>query len=273
MSKTRGAFCISPVSRVAVVCGIKRTRRVNPFTRASNSTRCVDRFPVALSQRIDRKPGHLSRRLREHAPIKLDCRSTSCSSAAVSVGAIAADPASVAAVRTGPRGCCTGHAPRDHALAGRAARSLNAAGSHRRGQVDPALRLSRQPEHSRPGRSSSRRSWCRLPASSAPTSSAIASPAGRAHFQQDGLEDGSQELVGVLLLRIRNSHKRMAEREGFEPSSGETPEPDFESGAFDHSATFPDSGALGPAHWLRLTSLARPDPSPQSYASLRIVDH
>ena len=166
-----------------------------------------------------------------------------------------------------------GHAPRDHALAGRAARSLNAAGSHRRGQVDPALRLSRQPEHSRPGRCSLKRSWCRLPASSAPTSSAIASPAGRAHSQQDGLEDGSQELVGVLLLRIRNSHKRMAEREGFEPSSGETPEPDFESGAFDHSATFPDSGALGPAHWLRLTSLARPDPSPQSYASLRIVDH
>ena len=110
-----------------------------------------------------------------------------------------------------------GHAPRNHALAGRAARSLNAAGSHRRGQVDPALRLSRQPEHSRPGRCSLKRSWCRLPASSAPTSSAIASPAGRAHSQQDGLEDGSQEPVGVLLLRIRNSHKRMAEREAVKP--------------------------------------------------------
>ena len=33
----------------------------------------------------------------------------------------------------------------------------------------------------------------------------------------------------------------LAEREGFEPSSRETREPDFESGAIDHSATFPDA--------------------------------
>jgi hypothetical protein len=31
----------------------------------------------------------------------------------------------------------------------------------------------------------------------------------------------------------------VAEREGFEPSSRETREPDFESGAIDHSATSP----------------------------------
>ncbi len=37
------------------------------------------------------------------------------------------------------------------------------------------------------------------------------------------------ELAGLVL----------AEQEGFEPSNGETPLPDFESGAFDHSATAP----------------------------------
>jgi hypothetical protein len=31
----------------------------------------------------------------------------------------------------------------------------------------------------------------------------------------------------------------MAEREGFEPSVGENPTPDFESGTFDHSAISP----------------------------------
>jgi hypothetical protein len=49
--------------------------------------------------------------------------------------------------------------------------------------------------------------------------------------------------------------KGLAEREGFEPSSGETPEPDFESGAFDHSATFPGCAALGRA---LLSGLAPP---------------
>ena len=36
----------------------------------------------------------------------------------------------------------------------------------------------------------------------------------------------------------------LAEREGFEPSVRETRTPDFESGAFDHSATFPELTAV-----------------------------
>ena len=39
----------------------------------------------------------------------------------------------------------------------------------------------------------------------------------------------------------------MAEREGFEPSMKRSPIPDFESGAFDHSATFP----LEAAHYIQ----------------------
>jgi hypothetical protein len=36
----------------------------------------------------------------------------------------------------------------------------------------------------------------------------------------------------------------VAERVGFEPTLQETCKPDFESGAFDHSATFPRRAAL-----------------------------
>ncbi len=39
-------------------------------------------------------------------------------------------------------------------------------------------------------------------------------------------------------------HRELAEREGFEPSIRETRIPDFESGAFDHSATFPRFSAV-----------------------------
>ena len=39
--------------------------------------------------------------------------------------------------------------------------------------------------------------------------------------------------------RLAETDKEMAEREGFEPSLRETRKPDFESGAFDHSATSP----------------------------------
>lgn len=38
----------------------------------------------------------------------------------------------------------------------------------------------------------------------------------------------------------------MAEREGFEPSKGYKPLPDFESGTFDHSATSPVAPPHGP---------------------------
>jgi hypothetical protein len=45
----------------------------------------------------------------------------------------------------------------------------------------------------------------------------------------------------------------LAEREGFEPSIRETRIPDFESGAFDHSATFP--GIVGSRVVVRERSL------------------
>ena len=37
----------------------------------------------------------------------------------------------------------------------------------------------------------------------------------------------------------------MAEREGFEPSVGRNPTPNFESGTFNHSATSPARGLYG----------------------------
>jgi hypothetical protein len=48
-------------------------------------------------------------------------------------------------------------------------------------------------------------------------------------------------IMSMIIIPIKSNTYDflLAEREGFEPSSGETPEPDFESGAFDHSAIFP----------------------------------
>ena len=43
---------------------------------------------------------------------------------------------------------------------------------------------------------------------------------------------------------VPHTGAKVAEREGFEPSSRETREPDFESGAFDHSATSPRLGRI-----------------------------
>jgi hypothetical protein len=62
----------------------------------------------------------------------------------------------------------------------------------------------------------------------------------------DGLLSAERALRKLFLQwidakRINGTIERviLAEREGFEPSIQETCIPDFESGAFDHSATFP----------------------------------
>ncbi len=47
---------------------------------------------------------------------------------------------------------------------------------------------------------------------------------------------------------------QLAEREGFEPSKGYKPLPDFESGTFDHSATSPEVGRESYGQCRRLTS-------------------
>ena len=44
--------------------------------------------------------------------------------------------------------------------------------------------------------------------------------------------------------------RKMAEREGFEPSIRYNRIPDFESGAFDHSATFPWETMILTELWL-----------------------
>jgi hypothetical protein len=45
------------------------------------------------------------------------------------------------------------------------------------------------------------------------------------------------------IVRLRRN-ENLAEREGFEPSLGQRPKPDFESGAIDHSATAPRDECL-----------------------------
>ena len=52
----------------------------------------------------------------------------------------------------------------------------------------------------------------------------------------------------------------MAEREGFEPSELESGTPDFESGAFDHSATFPGYCCV----WSRVSEAAHSSAWPGS---------
>jgi hypothetical protein len=55
-------------------------------------------------------------------------------------------------------------------------------------------------------------------------------------------------LCGVHAPDARESRvkfERLAEQEGFEPSIRENRIPDFESGAFDHSATAPEFGSRG----------------------------
>ena len=51
-----------------------------------------------------------------------------------------------------------------------------------------------------------------------------------------------QKTLGCFGSKVeskRQENRRLAEREGFEPSIRYNRIPDFESGAFDHSATFP----------------------------------
>ena len=60
------------------------------------------------------------------------------------------------------------------------------------------------------------------------------------------LETRLSELAGLVL----------AEREGFEPSVGGCPTPDFESGTFDHSATSPLEAGIVTA-WLLALGFAQ----------------
>jgi hypothetical protein len=54
-------------------------------------------------------------------------------------------------------------------------------------------------------------------------------------------EVGKCHFKSKLVIDL-NAYSKLAERVGFEPTSRETPELDFESSAFDHSATFPGGG-------------------------------
>ena len=61
----------------------------------------------------------------------------------------------------------------------------------------------------------------------------------------------------------------MAEREGFEPSVLETSTPDFESGAFDHSATFPGYCCA----WSRVSEAAHSSsPFHQKHYEMKLMD-
>ncbi len=71
-----------------------------------------------------------------------------------------------------------------------------------------------------------------------------------AHFLVDGCDEGCRFLLRKKPKRINHLGFVLAEREGFEPSIREYRIPDFESGAFDHSAISPDRARLeGGAGW------------------------
>ncbi len=69
-----------------------------------------------------------------------------------------------------------------------------------------------------------------------------------AAIEAERTEEGRDFLEELATAGVARTMIRLAERVGFEPTVRYNRTPDFESGAFDHSATFPSSQLLYAPH-------------------------